>query len=93
LRRFFLHVLPYRFVRIRHYGFLANRRRRTFLPLCVQLLATASLLTPATTSNSPSPACSWKCPRCGGKMVMIQQLEADDPLLRSPPEGGNSRVI
>jgi hypothetical protein len=93
LRRFFLHVLPYRFVRIRHYGFLANRRRRTFLPLCVQLLATASRLTPATPSNASSPAFSWQCPRCGGKMVMIQQLEADDPLLRSPPEGGSSRVI
>ena len=86
LRRFFLHVLPYHFVRIRHYGFLANRRRRAFLALCVHLLATASLLTPPPKSNAPSPAFSWQCPRCGGTMVMIQQLEADDPLLRSPPQ-------
>ena len=27
LRRFFLHVLPNGFVRIRHFGFLANRFR------------------------------------------------------------------
>jgi predicted Zn-ribbon and HTH transcriptional regulator len=86
LRRFFLHVLPYRFVRIRHYGFLSNRRRRTFLALCLQLLATASVLTSAITSDTSSPAFPWKCPRCGSKMTMIQQLEPDDPLLRSPPQ-------
>jgi hypothetical protein len=34
LRRFLLHLLPDGFVRIRHFGFLANRRRADFLPLC-----------------------------------------------------------
>src|SRR5712672_242360 len=38
LRRFLLHLLPDSFVRIRNFGFLANRRRSTFLPLCFQLL-------------------------------------------------------
>src|SRR6202041_1998117 len=38
LRRFLLHVLPRRFVRIRFSGFLANRRRKQLLPLCNQLL-------------------------------------------------------
>src|SRR5262249_16742717 len=33
LRRFLLHVLPKGFVRIRNFGFLANRRRSTLLPL------------------------------------------------------------
>jgi hypothetical protein len=33
LRRFFLHVLPKGFVRIRNFGFLANLRRATLLPL------------------------------------------------------------
>jgi hypothetical protein len=37
LRRFLLHVLPKGFVRIRYFGFLANRRRDTLLPLCLQL--------------------------------------------------------
>jgi hypothetical protein len=36
LRRFLLHVLPSGFVRIRNFGFLANRRRATLLPLCFQ---------------------------------------------------------
>src|SRR5262249_48780551 len=38
LRRFLLHVLPRGFVRIRHSGFLAGRRRRALLPLCKGLL-------------------------------------------------------
>ena len=38
LRRFFLHVLPKGFVRIRHFGFLANRFRTQSLALCRQLL-------------------------------------------------------
>ena len=41
LRRFLLHVLPKGFVRIRHFGFLAHRRRATTLPLCFQLLGSA----------------------------------------------------
>ena len=39
LRRFFLHVLPKGFVRIRHFGFLANRFRASRLALGRQLLA------------------------------------------------------
>src|SRR6201999_1988742 len=34
LRRFLLHVLPHGFVRIRFFGFLANRNRPSLLPLC-----------------------------------------------------------
>ena len=39
LRRFFLHVLPRGFVRIRHFGFLANRFRVAQVIFCRQLLA------------------------------------------------------
>lgn len=38
IRRFLLHVLPSGFMRIRHFGFLANRSRRTKLELCRQHL-------------------------------------------------------
>jgi hypothetical protein len=38
LRRFFLHVLPRGFVRIRHFGLFAHRRRAALLPLCFALL-------------------------------------------------------
>ena len=43
LRRFFLHVLPRGFVRIRHFGFLANRFRASRLALSRQLLSSSSL--------------------------------------------------
>ena len=38
LRRFLLHVLPRGFVRIRHFGLLANRHRRTTIARARQLL-------------------------------------------------------
>jgi len=38
LRRFLLHLLPRGFVRIRNFGFLANRQRTRLLPLCFTLL-------------------------------------------------------
>jgi hypothetical protein len=38
IRRFLLHVVPDRFMRIRHFGLLANRHRRQKLSRCRQLL-------------------------------------------------------
>jgi len=42
LRRFLLHTLPQGFVRIRHFGLLANRKRAALLPLCFHLLGCIS---------------------------------------------------
>jgi Putative transposase/Transposase zinc-binding domain len=86
LRRFLLHVLPKGFVRIRNFGFLANRRRATLLPLGFQLLG--ALQHPqtepeASTANESSPL--WLCPQCGGPMRVIERLTADQIQLRSPP--------
>ncbi len=38
IRRFLLHVLPAGFVKIRHYGLLANRNRKNNIALCRKLL-------------------------------------------------------
>jgi hypothetical protein len=38
LRRFLLHVVPRGFMRIRHFGLLANRTRRGTVPQCRDLL-------------------------------------------------------
>ena len=38
IRRFLLHVLPSRFVRIRHFGLLANRKRKDTIALCRKIL-------------------------------------------------------
>jgi Putative transposase/Transposase zinc-binding domain len=75
LRRFLLHVLPKGFVRIRFFGFLANRRRATLLPLCRQVLAVQPPL-PSVCPASPQPPTSWSCPRCGGPMVILERLSA-----------------
>jgi hypothetical protein len=86
VRRFLLHLLPRGFVRIRHFGFLANRRRAHLLPLCRQLLgcATEPKNEQDVSLANHSPRL-WICPNSGGSMVIIETLTAAQILLRSPP--------
>ena len=72
LRRFVQHVLPRGFPRIRYFGFLANRRRARMLPLCRDLLHQAP---PAETPFLARPTL-WKCPRCHGRMHLVERLSA-----------------
>jgi hypothetical protein len=86
LCRFLLHILPQGFVRIRNFGFLANRRRATLLPLCFHLLGSAQQ--PQTEQNVSSTKDSsdlWHCPKCGGPMKVVERLTAAQIQLRSPP--------
>jgi hypothetical protein len=84
LRRFLLHLLPRRFVRIRNFGFLANRQRAALLPLCFRLLNRPS--DSATQSpQAPPPQILPKCPLCGGTMHVIERLTTVQLLARSPP--------
>ena len=69
IRRFLQHVLPSGFVKIRHYGLLANRYREANLRACRALLLVATLAALVTAAGpdaggacQPSP-----CPHCGGK--------------------------
>ena len=89
LRRFLLHLLPRGFVRIRNFGFLANRRRAELLPLCFRLLQQSDQPPARPTSPAALSACSlWNCPLCGGIMQVIERLSATQLLLRSPPHPG-----
>ncbi len=75
LRRFLLHVLPKGFVRIRNFGFLANRWRATLLPLCFHLLGSAPQTEPEpSTANDANDL--RLCPQCGGPMRVIERLTA-----------------
>jgi len=94
LRRFLLHVLPPGFVRIRHFGFLAPRRRKALLPLCFQFLGQPTDLPPAPDQQPADeegllltlpPPSLWPCPRCGGPMIILERLTAAEMYLRSPP--------
>ncbi len=78
LRRFFLHVLPKSFVRIRHFGFLANRFRASRLALCRQLLGCSCSMPPEVRSNEVHSDSSslWHCPRCSATMIVIQRFTA-----------------
>ena len=72
LRRFFLHVLPKGFVRIRHFGFLSNRFRASQLALCRQFLAMGDSK-PEFSYVGQNPF-TWHCPHCGAAMVVQQRF-------------------
>src|SRR6476659_7077293 len=74
LRRFLLHLLPKGFVRIRHFGFLASRRRAQLLPLCLAALDSLPAQTETATSTAQDMSSHWVCPQCGGPMVIIERL-------------------
>jgi hypothetical protein len=77
LRRFLLHVLPRGFVRIRHFGFLANRQRKVLLEKCrVALSAPTKPLTSALPpTETDSTLRVLLCPVChGGRMVMVDRF-------------------
>ena len=82
LRRFLLHILPKRFVRIRYFGFLASRCRTPQLEQCRQALAVAGVPSPEP-PRPPAPQCSWPCPRCGAPMRVIERLTARQVYLAS----------
>jgi hypothetical protein len=85
LRRFLLHVLPPRFVRIRHYGFLANSVRKKRIALCRRLLGVPTVTAPL------APSESWEetllrltgkdvtcCPRCkAGHLRTTNEIRPD----------------
>ena len=77
IRRFLLHVLPCGFVKIRHYGFLANSVRRAGIALCRSILPPCE---PASPELSPEQhrAVERKCPVCqNGRMIVIAVIGAD----------------
>lgn len=78
LRRFLLHALPTGFVRIRFFGFMANRRRAALLPMCKQLLATnpqQEVVPPSDTSDLNEDS-TWRCLLCGGQMIVVDRFTA-----------------
>jgi hypothetical protein len=64
IRRFLLHVLPSGFVKIRHFGLLANRNRRQALALCRFHLSAATPNTTTLLTPQQNSALNHSCPRC-----------------------------
>jgi len=82
LRRFLLHLLPTGFVRIRHFGFLTNRRRSQMLPVCWRVLGATPRPPAARVEDRQS---FWTCPHCGGEVEIIERVSPSRRMLRAPP--------
>ena len=92
IRRFLLHILPDGFMKIRHFGILSNRNRKTKLARCKQLLRVKE-----SSAEALEQTQSWRhlllrvagidltlCPCCGkGKMILKEALA--QACSRSPP--------
>jgi hypothetical protein len=76
LRRFVQHVLPKGFVKVRHYGLLANRHRAERLQVSRQLLlvvTAAAILagaTPSVPAETIEPVRARCCPKCGSPRLV-----------------------
>lgn len=76
LRRFLMHVLPPRFVRIRYYGFMANRARANNLDRARSLIGDKIIPLP----ERQSPSDEHRCPRCGvGIMRLAGLVQPEHP--------------
>ncbi len=89
LTRFLLHMLPKGFVRIRSFGYLANRHRARLLPLCFKLLGAA----PDSLVAHSERAGVHKCPLCGQSMTAIYLIAPVATFPRSPPVTTSSDSI
>jgi hypothetical protein len=76
IRRFLLHILPNGFVRIRQFGFLANRARRKRLALCRALLGAAAAPKKVAVVNhggNVEEPDRKRCPACKiGHLVLVR---------------------
>jgi hypothetical protein len=86
IRRFLLHVLPAGFMKIRHFGLLANRNRRQALALCrIHLNATVADTTILLTEQQKA-ALNRSCPqcKCGTLHVVARYSMEEAASLTSP---------
>jgi hypothetical protein len=71
IRRFLLHVLPTGFVKIRHFGLLANRNRRRALELCRAHLRSTTADLATLLNEQQRSALNRSCPKCGSGTLHV----------------------
>ena len=81
IRRFLLHVLPNGFVRIRHFGFLANRYKKENILKCREIIGVAQEIPETTEKNTPERVLELTgiditlCPCCKeGSMIVTREI-------------------
>jgi hypothetical protein len=94
IRRFLLHVLPDGFMRIRHFGFLANRAKKHALAQCRKLLKLDAALPEIPKKSAHDLLLELtgidlnRCPSCHqGTMIVVAELP---PISRSPSQWDSS---
>jgi len=79
IRRYLIHVLPSGFVKIRHFGSMANRNRRETLLLCRSLLPAFAAQPPTLLTDRQMRAVERKCPFCkSGTLHIIGRIPAGE---------------
>ena len=74
IRRYLMHILPKGFMRIRHYGYLANRCRQRALDIIRRVLTKATRVTDAPPQPAPAEP-NWPCPVCKqGRLIIIERI-------------------
>jgi hypothetical protein len=86
LRRFVQHVLPARFVKVRHYGLLANRQRAVRLEQCRRLLLVEQVAAaaPAGAEVAVEPVELPCCPKCGSIRLTYREWTPGEAPVRRP---------
>jgi hypothetical protein len=97
IRRFLLHVLPARFIKIRHYGLVAASNVNTRLQTARRLLeptpppgANADAA-PAIEVDDGEPLLPLVCPHCGSRFIVSYSVPRQPTILasaRAPPDTG-----
>jgi len=85
LGRFVQHVLPKGFVKIRHYGLLANRQRADKLKLSRRLLLPVTVAA-ANAASKIEPAPVQHCPQCGGCRFLRIELAKETEVASAPED-------
>lgn len=70
IRRFFLHILPPRFIKIRHYGFMGNQSHKKLLKICRSLLNQPKKTADDGNGDAADNSVihEYCCPECKGRM-------------------------
>ena len=96
IRRFLTHVLPRGFHRIRHYGLFANGGRAKNIAKARLLLGMAKpqpegdTAEPTEDPDNEPAVLACPCPKCGGRMIIIETFERGSTPRHWPPEGIDS---
>jgi Putative transposase/Transposase zinc-binding domain len=91
IRRYLLHILPSGFVKIRHFGFLANRNRRKALLQCRSLLPAPVTASPSPLTDAQRQAVKRTCPVCKiGTLHILDWLAAEALLVAHAALGVDS---